>query len=659
MSRFLVRVSLGAFASTFLVATVLVACGADDHPGAAARGYGTSSGAGGSCEMPNEGCSCTPSAEADCGVELKGDDSFLWCAQGLRTCSATGAWGPCITTGSMSVRSRPEDVSTASTAGEVHTLALGAPTNCSPGVNPCDPYCFLQSDTPAGLDGGGAFGLSEGGLVAGACGNGILAPPEQCDDGNNASGDGCSSSCTIEPGFKCTAPGMPCTPTVCGDNVKEGAEQCDDGNVRPYDGCSPTCTKEAACVTGAGCAAICGDGLKFPSEQCDDGNTTDGDGCSSTCNIEPGATCAVVTAALPATITVPILYRDFTPATNPDFEFPFFGPGSLATGVIPGIAQTFLAADQEPILNTTHGAVTSAATFNEWYRDTADNKVIVDTLTLTKQPDNSYVYNSNLGAAVPYTSFFPIDGRGFGNYAATGHNYSFTSELRYPFTYQGNEVLDFLGDDDVFVFINGRLAVDLGGAHGPSTGSITLTPAVAATFGLTVGNTYRLDVFQAERHSTGSSYKLTLRGFVQALSQCSFPQGTFVRDFEAKCDPGFAPVWQLFQWKAIVPLLTSIDFRAATAATQAALPAAPPATSPTTVPIGSANALNSPLLGPEVFQNDVDAMLQPVPVSKHLKAEGNTTSKAWLRVYMTFNAFAVLSPRLDAWRQLYDCVPSE
>jgi hypothetical protein len=71
------------------------------------------------------------------------------------------------------------------------------------------------------------------------------------------------------------------------------------------------------------------------------------------------------------------------------------------------------------------------------------------------------------------------------------------------------------------------------------------------------------------------------------------------------------------------------------------------------VAIGSATAINSPMVGPEVFVNDVDADLNPVPVSRHLD------SKAWLRVYMTFHSLGAQSPRLDEWQQFYDCIPVE
>ena len=65
------------------------------------------------------------------------------------------------------------------------------------------------------------------------CGDGAVDPGEQCDDGNNVSGDGCSATCKLE------------NVVGCGNGAVEAGEQCDDGNTRPGDGCSATCTTEA------------------------------------------------------------------------------------------------------------------------------------------------------------------------------------------------------------------------------------------------------------------------------------------------------------------------------------------------------------------------------------------------------------------------------
>src|SRR5262245_66603296 len=72
--------------------------------------------------------------------------------------------------------------------------------------------------------------LSGVAAAAGPCGNGAVQPSqgEQCDDGNTTNGDGCSSTCTIEPGFTCSGEPSVCTPT-CGNGVVNGGEQCDAG----------------------------------------------------------------------------------------------------------------------------------------------------------------------------------------------------------------------------------------------------------------------------------------------------------------------------------------------------------------------------------------------------------------------------------------------
>ena len=51
------------------------------------------------------------------------------------------------------------------------------------------------------------------------CGDGHLTGQEECDDGNKDDADGCSERCTVESGFLCPLPGLPCYKAVCGDGV--------------------------------------------------------------------------------------------------------------------------------------------------------------------------------------------------------------------------------------------------------------------------------------------------------------------------------------------------------------------------------------------------------------------------------------------------------
>jgi cysteine-rich repeat protein len=102
----------------------------------------------------------------------------------------------------------------------------------------------------------------------GLCGNGLVNPGEECDDGNRLDHDGCSATCQVE-GF-------------CGNGDVEPGEECDDSNFDDGDGCTSTCRTEVGC----------GDGRLEVGEQCDDDNLTDGDGCNALCQDEvPGSVC--------------------------------------------------------------------------------------------------------------------------------------------------------------------------------------------------------------------------------------------------------------------------------------------------------------------------------------------------------------------------------
>lgn len=134
------------------------------------------------------------------------------------------------------------------------------------------------------------------------CGDGLRVGDEteatRCDDSNKTPGDGCDATCSVETGFACTDLEPTTCQAICGDGVVVGAEAqaggCDDDNEAAGDGCSATCRVEAgyACSgSPSNCAKTCGNGSLDPGESCDDGNTNTGDGCAS-CAVEPGFTCS-------------------------------------------------------------------------------------------------------------------------------------------------------------------------------------------------------------------------------------------------------------------------------------------------------------------------------------------------------------------------------
>ena len=189
----------------------------------------------------------------------------------------------------------------------------------------------------------------------------------------------------------------------------------------------------------------------------------------------------------------------FKPWTPGNSTYPSYEPRAAAGQVFRGGDNWKLEYQQEVIYR---GSATAD-------HDTSfKNLVIHDSLPFTHIGNGQYEYRND--------AFFPLDKRGFGNewnhekgnpdqHNDVDHNYSFTMELHCNFVKQPGLTFTFRGDDDVWVFVNNTLQMDLGGIHEAIDGHIDLDNIP----GLVNGSAYTLDVFYAERHSAESHIWIT------------------------------------------------------------------------------------------------------------------------------------------------------
>ena len=165
----------------------------------------------------------------------------------------------------------------------------------------------------------------------------------------------------------------------------------------------------------------------------------------------------------------------------------------------PGIALPTLGGDGKPVYAGLPGNPTthSAAEYDQWYHDDPVNITIPLCIVLdnTITPD-PFVYTFDDQA------FFPIDDEGWGNQGRV-HNFHYTYHIHSDFTYSGGESFSFTGDDDLLVFVEDQLQIDLGGVHAAQSGSFNVD-----SLGLTLGQVYTFDLFFAERHTTESHFRI-------------------------------------------------------------------------------------------------------------------------------------------------------
>ena len=303
-----------------------------------------------------------------------------------------------------------------------------------------------------------------------------------------------------------------------------------------------------------------------------------------------GCVCAILAVALssngqtvyPPTITVPVTYFDYhSDGSNPDFN-----EGTSPNMVVPGMVRTTLDQDGLPVGTTTY---LYSWGMGKWFRawpqsqlgqgsdflrpsygallfsppagspllgvntvayDTSyKNIVIHDSLVFTYVPGSAGVYQYQ------NASFFPLDNSGFQangaapdptlqwnglplNRATNTHNYSFAMHFKINFQYETGQTFAFEGDDDMWVFINGQLVLDLGGIHNTTLGNFSLD-AIATQLGLVQGESATLDVFYCERQSVGSDIKIT-SNIVAPVNLPAGPQLVPIPSFSTNTLPVFS-----------------------------------------------------------------------------------------------------------------------
>ena len=193
------------------------------------------------------------------------------------------------------------------TTGTLNCTKPEQPANCTEGSN-----CTTNNPTTNCTEGNNCTNPNTN------CTNSLnCTDPQPCTDpiSQNCTQTpvNCTDSTNSTLPLNCTDPG---TNSTCGDGLLDPGEQCDDGNIQGGDGCSPTCQLES----------YCGDGIRDTGETCDDGNKVNGDGCNSVCILEPSWECTY-TSSLHRDICTLVASSLVSTSAEPYFEYQYMGVG--------------------------------------------------------------------------------------------------------------------------------------------------------------------------------------------------------------------------------------------------------------------------------------------------------------------------------------------